>query len=158
MLRSAGRLLAITLLEYATNVREPEPYEKLLGDAEVVKDELKLARALIVATRMDDPELERYHDQYNERLKDLVNAKIDGREVVEAKSTPSPPMINYMDAIRASLQKRAKSATTRRKPTRAPAKRRKTGYSHGGSGASVRDTTVTGPPWDVKRFVAQSAN
>ncbi len=109
-LRPVGKLLAISILQYAENVRAPDEYERLLGDSEVSKDELKLAKMLILATRMDEPALEEYHDLYNERLKELVEAKVEGREIVSSSEAVPTSTINYMDAIRASLQRRAKSA------------------------------------------------
>jgi DNA end-binding protein Ku len=109
-LRPVGKLLAISILQYAENVRAPDEYEKLLGDAEVSKDELKLAKMLILASKMDEPELEEYHDLYNERLKELVEAKVEGREIVKSSPGTPAPTINYLDAIKASLQRRAKSA------------------------------------------------
>jgi DNA end-binding protein Ku len=131
-LRPVGKLLAISILQYAENVRGPEEYERLLGDAEVLKDELKLAKMLILASKMDEPELEEYHDLYNERLKELVDAKVEGREVVRSSQAASAPTINYLDAIRASLQRRAKSAKGTTGPRKAAkpkaaAKKRRTG-------------------------------
>ncbi len=131
-LRPVGRLLAISALQYAANVRGPEEYERLLGDAEVGTEELKLAKMLILATKTDEPELEAYRDLYNERLKELVDAKVEGREIAAPSSSAPPPTIDIMSAIRASLQKRAKSAPKKavgKKGSRAaaPAKRRKTG-------------------------------
>jgi DNA end-binding protein Ku len=128
-LRTIGKLLAITMLQYAANVRTPEEYEKLLPQAEVSKQELQLAKTLVLATKMDEPELEEYEDLYNERLRELVEAKIDGREISKPPEARPSTTINYMDAIRASLQRRAKSLPkkTVTKKTRAPAKKRKTG-------------------------------
>jgi DNA end-binding protein Ku len=130
MLRPAGKLLAITMLQYAANVRGPEEYERMVGDVEVPKQELQLARTLVLATKADEPELEEYEDLYNERLKTLVEAKVEGKEVATAPpSGTAAPVINYMDAIRASLQQRAKGAAKKapaRKTTAKP-KKRKTG-------------------------------
>jgi non-homologous end joining protein Ku len=44
--------------------------------------EMKLARTLIDATLQDDAELESYHDLSSERMRELVDAKVAGREVV----------------------------------------------------------------------------
>jgi DNA end-binding protein Ku len=130
-LRPVGKLLVISVLNYAANVREPEEYEKLLHDGEVSPQELKLAKTLISATRMEAPELEEYHDLYNERLTALVEAKVEGHEVATAPRQAAPPVINLMDALRASLQKRGKAAPKKveRKPSRRPAaaKKRRTG-------------------------------
>jgi DNA end-binding protein Ku len=130
VLRAIGKLLAITMLQYAANVRTTEEYEKLLGDAEVSKQELQLAKTLILATKAEEPELEEYHDLYNERLRELVEAKVEGREIATAPKGGEPPTINYMDAIRASLQRRAKGAPKKaaaKNGSRAVGKKRKTG-------------------------------
>ena len=131
VLRPVGKLLAISILQYAENVRSPDEYEKLLGDSDVSKEELKLAKMLILATRADEPELEEYRDLYNERLKELVEAKVEGREIVSSSEAAPTSTINYMDAIRASLQRRGKAATkAKAKATgtrRAAPKKRKTG-------------------------------
>jgi DNA end-binding protein Ku len=129
-LRTVGKLLAISMLQYAANVRTPHQYEKLLPETEVSKPELQLAKTLILATKMEEPELEQYEDLYNERLRELVEAKIEGREITKPPESRPATTINYMDAIRASLQRRAKSAPKKvaaKKAPRAPAKKRKTG-------------------------------
>jgi DNA end-binding protein Ku len=129
-LRTVGKVLAITMLQYAANVRTPDEYEKLLADTEVSKQELQLAKTLILATKVDEPELEQYQDLYNERLRELVEAKIEGREISKPAEARPTTTINYVDAIRASLQRRAKSAPKKvatKKASRAAAKKRKTG-------------------------------
>jgi DNA end-binding protein Ku len=130
VLRTVRKLLAITALHYAANIRQPDQYESLLGDVEVSKQELQLAKTLILATKVDEPALEEYGDLYNERLKELVEAKVEGRAISRPKEAVPTATINYMDAIRASLQRRAKAApkkATVKKAPRAGAKKRRTG-------------------------------
>jgi DNA end-binding protein Ku len=129
-LRPIGKLLAISMLQYVDNVRGPEEFEKLLPESDVSTQELKLAKTLIAATRAEEPELAEYQDLYNERLKELVEAKVEGHEVSTPPKQAAPPVINLMDALRASLQKRASGAPKKvaRKPAKkAAGKRRKTG-------------------------------
>ncbi len=131
-LRPIGKLLAISVLQYADNVRSPEEYEKLLPKSDVSPQELKLAKTLIAATRADEAELEEYRDLYTERLKELVEAKVEGHDVATPPKPAAPPVINLMDALRASLQKRAAGAPKKaaRKPATkrgAVGKKRKTG-------------------------------
>jgi len=131
VLRPIRKLLTISALQYAGNVRSAEEYEALLPDGEVSAQELKLARTLIAATRTDEPALEEYHDLYNQRLQELVQAKLEGREIATPPKGAAPPVINIMDALRASLQKRAKSAPKKAAPRKVPRagahKKRKTG-------------------------------
>jgi DNA end-binding protein Ku len=134
-LRPVGRLLVASVLQYAADVKPVDEFEKLLDDEAVSAQELKLAKTLIAATQEDEADLEQYHDLYAERLRELVEAKVDGRDVVRSKSTPkAAATINLMEALKASLdfkktraavRKTAKAAPARAK--RAAPKKRKTG-------------------------------
>jgi DNA end-binding protein Ku len=129
-LRAIGNLLAISVLQYVDNVRGPDEFEKMLPESDVSAQELKLAKTLIAATRVDEPELQEYRDLYNERLTELVEAKVAGHEVARPPKQAAPPVINLMDALRASLQKRATGAPKKaaRKPAKkAATRKRKTG-------------------------------
>ncbi|QDT74484.1 non-homologous end joining protein Ku [Lacipirellula limnantheis] len=129
-LRPLGNLLTASVLNYASEMRRGEEFEKDLHDGEVVAAEVKLARTLILATRAKEPELESYHDLYNERLRELIDAKVAGQEVSRPPSRALPPTINIMEALRASLQKRARGApktVAKKTPKRPPVKKRKTG-------------------------------
>ncbi len=111
---------------------QPQVFESDLHTGEVSAEEVKLARTLINATKMNDADLESYHDLYNERLQELIDAKVAGKKVTSPRKHVSPPTINLMDALRASLQKRAKSApkpVAKKAPTRrtAPIKKKRTG-------------------------------
>lgn len=131
VLRPMGHLLTASVLNYASEMRKAEEFEADLHEGDVAAAEVKLARTLIMATRMKEPELESYHDLYNERLQELIDAKVAGKQVTTAKKHAPPSTINLMDALRASLQKRAKSApktaTKKAASSRAPAKKRRTG-------------------------------
>jgi DNA end-binding protein Ku len=131
-LRPLGKLLTVSVLNYASELRTPEDFEEDLRAGDVTAAEVKLARTLISATRTDDAALESYHDLYNERLQALIDAKVAGQEVSRPPKHAPPPTINLMDALRASLQKRAKSApktVAKKGSTRrgAPTKKRRTG-------------------------------
>jgi DNA end-binding protein Ku len=138
-LRPVGKLLAISVLQYAADLKPVEEFERMLENADVSAQELKLAKTLIDATREDNAKLESYHDLYAERLRELVEAKIEGREIVKHAATKAPPTINLIDALKASLdykKTRAAAAKTRAKTasgaaakTKRPAttKKRRTG-------------------------------
>jgi DNA end-binding protein Ku len=140
-LRPIDRLLAASVLQYAADVKPVEEFEKLLSDEPVSAQELKLAKTLIAATRERKADLPQYHDLYAERLRELVEANVEGREVVKSKSSgKAPPTINLIDALKASLEfkktrasarKTASGAAPRAGASRArratPAKKRKTG-------------------------------
>jgi DNA end-binding protein Ku len=132
-LRPIGKLLAASVLQYAADIKPVDEFEKLLDDAPVSAQELKLARTLIEATRADDADLEGFHDLYAERLRELIDAKVAGRKVVKsAAGAKLPQTINIIDALKASLEfKKTRAATPAGKSVprarRTPAKKRKTG-------------------------------
>ena len=65
----------------------------------------------------------KYHDEYQNKLKELIEAKIAGKEIVADKSEQSNNVINLMDALKASVEK-AKPAAKAKKTTK-PAKKEK---------------------------------
>ncbi len=93
--------MVINTLYYVDEVKElPVSYAK----ADVTHEELTMAKALILS--MDKPyEPELYHDEYQLRLKELIDAKIDGEEVF-VTDEKAPRVINLMDALKASVEKR----------------------------------------------------
>ena len=67
---------------------------------------------------MESPfEPEKYHDEYQMRLKAMIEDKIEGKEVVAAKPVKSGNVIDLMDALKASLEqnKPKKSRPAQRK-------------------------------------------
>jgi DNA end-binding protein Ku len=73
----------------------PEPNEQ----------ELKMAQVLI--SSMDTPfDPSQYKDEYQDRLKELIETKIAGKDVVAANpEEPAGKVINLMDALKASIEK-----------------------------------------------------
>ena len=78
----------------------PKAYNK----PEVSDAELKMARQLIAS--MDTPfEPEQYHDEYQVKLRQLIEDKIAGKEVVAASTKDQGNVIDLMDALKASIEK-----------------------------------------------------
>jgi DNA end-binding protein Ku len=131
-LRPIGKLLAASVLQYAADLKPVDDFEKLLEAEPVAAQELKLAKTLIDATRADQAELENFRDLYAERMRELIDAKVAGREVARPKTTgKAPATINLMDALKASLEfKKTRAAVRKRAPVKrraAAPRKRKTG-------------------------------
>jgi len=103
--RPAGKLLVMNLLEYATAIKEPTEFEDDAPDLPLKKEELKLTRMLIEALEQPAPELEQFRDVYYEKLKEVIDAKVEGRDIVSPPET-SPPIraVNFIDALKASMK------------------------------------------------------
>lgn len=93
--------MVINTLYYVDEVKEmPVGYAK----AGVRPEELMMAKALIRS--MDKPyEPELYHDEYQLRLKELIDAKIDGEEVFITDEN-APSVINLTEALEKSMANR----------------------------------------------------
>ena len=130
VLRPVGRLLIVSVLHYDASIRPTAAFDDDLADADVTAQEVKLAKMLIDTTRANDPALDKYENVYNDRLEALVQAKIAGEEIATpAADEKGPPVINIMDALKASLERKRPRTPGSKKPLRPRAKRakRKTG-------------------------------
>ena len=96
--REDGMLIAT--MHFADEVRDiPKSYNR----PEISEQELQMARTLIDS--MDTPfEAEKYHDEYQEKLRRLIEDKIAGKEVVAAEAESHPNVIDLMDALKASIE------------------------------------------------------
>jgi len=135
MLRPVGDALVMQQLLYAAEVRPIAELE--IPRTEVRDAELKLAQQLIDQQATDTFDPSGYTDAVKARIEAAVQKKVDGQEIALAEEAPSggAQVIDLMEALRASLQKRAPGAApaaeakTRKEPKRAaqgsaaPAKR-----------------------------------
>ncbi|HXW47734.1 MAG TPA: Ku protein [Streptosporangiaceae bacterium] len=103
ILRVREGVLVLETLLWPDEVRDPA-FPFLDDDIEVRPQELRMAESLIESMTVDfDPD--EYHDSYREALQELVNAKVEGREVIQPEtgeiSAGEPSSL--ADALRASL-------------------------------------------------------
>jgi DNA end-binding protein Ku len=111
-LRTRNGVLVLETLLWPDEIRAPD-FPFLDDDIEVRSQELKMAASLIESMTEDfDPDA--YHDNYREALQEVVDAKVEGREVIqpEGVSAAAEPT-SLADALMASL------AAARRTPSRA---------------------------------------
>ncbi len=99
-LRAMGGTLVITTLLYPDEIRisavEPLPNVK------INEKELQMATHLVELMEQDfDPE--QYKDHYREALRKVIEAKLEGKEIVYADEAPKGKVVDLMDALRASV-------------------------------------------------------
>ena len=113
--------LVMYTLRHANEIRSMEAIEELADMPEKIKaDEVKLAQQ-VMATFEGDVDFESYTDEYQVGLREIIDAKIEGREIVAPEVQAPPKVVNLMDALRKSLDS---ISATKKKP--APAKTVKT--------------------------------
>jgi DNA end-binding protein Ku len=129
-LRPLDRLLVLQTLTYAQKMRSVAEFVGEVPSAKVSAAELKLAKTLLAASTSKKFELAQFEDDYHEKLQELIDTKIAGKEVAKAPIEDEPPVINLMDALKASVQragrgeKTAKGEKKQRQATARPAARR----------------------------------
>ena len=132
LLRPMQNGLVMQQLIYSNQVR---PMSELgLEEAPELKEqELKLATMLADQVSSDEFHPEKYQDESREKLRALIEKKIQGQEITEVEEEEQGgKVIDLMEALRASLEgsgtkksggkKAAKTATERKPPKRAPKK------------------------------------
>ncbi|MBC7894355.1 MAG: Ku protein [Cytophagaceae bacterium] len=104
LLRPRDGVLVMEQLHYADELRAPT--EIPVGDSEVKKTELALAKQLIEQAASDGFSPERYHDTVRDRVLEAINRKVEGHEITaEPAHEAGGKIIDLMEALKASLAK-----------------------------------------------------
>jgi len=126
LIRPAQHGLMLHTMYFADEVRDFGEIGK--GESTPLKEgEMGLATRLIEDLSHEEFKPEEYHDEYRQRVLDLVNSKVEGKEITAA--TPEvhrAQVIDLMDALKQSLAKRgggrAEAAADAAPPASAPKK------------------------------------
>lgn len=101
--RAIDKMLVMFGLHYPQKVKSIEDFQSELDDVELKPEEAALTDTLIAASKIEDFDLHSYEDQYVVKLKKLITAKVEGREVVQAVDHEEPKILNLMDALKKSV-------------------------------------------------------
>ena len=118
LIRAAQDGLMLHTMYFADEVRSFAEIDK--GQSAKIKDgELALAQQLIDGLSNAEFEPARYADDYRQRVLDLINGKVEGKEIIAA----GPPVqraqvIDLMEALKESLAKRAPASTEKKPPAK----------------------------------------
>src|SRR6202140_2635163 len=111
-----------TLLRYPYEVRSEEEYFDEIQDVKVTKDMLDLAKH-IVNQKAGRFEPDKFEDQYETALVDLINQKRAGKPITPRERPRGENVVDLMDALRKSIGGRA--AAESKAPTKPAKKPRK---------------------------------
>ncbi len=132
-IRPREGLLAMDVLEYKTQVKDPTSFQDELVETTLSAQEKKLTKQLIGALARKKFDPSEYKDLYTERLTQLIEARVQGEELVTAPAEEEPQVINLMEALKQSVKdaggKGAKPSRRRAassKSTRASSSRKST--------------------------------
>jgi DNA end-binding protein Ku len=95
-------MLGMTL-RHPYEVRKQAEYFDEILDEKIPKDMLDLALH-IVETKRGDFEPEKFEDQYEDALRELIEKKAKGEKIERPKEPARSNVVNLMDALRASVE------------------------------------------------------
>jgi DNA end-binding protein Ku len=127
-LRPAPPVMALHTLFYADEVVEPASVMNDRKTPKVAAKELAMAEQLIgsLAGKFDP---KKYHDEYRERVEELIRAKAEGEQIRIAPEPKSEQIVDLMDALKQSLARVNKPrsnghvAHSRSRPRKRPARK-----------------------------------
>jgi len=118
LVRPLDGILAMTALKYEAEVTHAVTLADEISPPDLAKEELKLTKTLLKAFVKPKFTLAGYKDEYIEKLTKLIEAKVEGKEIVSPPAADEPHVINLMDALKRSVAQAGGTAT------KSPAKRK----------------------------------
>lgn len=99
LLRAKDKKMIANTLYFFDEVLNPPQIKQ----TKILKQELELAKTLI--NQMTKPfNIEKYKDEYNEKIKKAIKTKIAGKKVISSKNSKKPQnIINLMEALKKSV-------------------------------------------------------
>jgi len=121
------RGLVMYTLRHASEIRSMDAIDDYEDMTKTPKpEEVKLAKQ-VIGTFEGAIDFESYRDEYQVGLRDIIDAKIEGREIAAPEPEAPPKVVNLMEALRKSLDTlsaaRKKSAPVESARSDAPRKR-----------------------------------
>jgi DNA end-binding protein Ku len=112
--------LVMYTLHHDAEIRSIDQIEELNSVPTKVKpEEMKLARQ-VIGTFDGELNLKDYKDEYKEGLRQIIDAKIAGEEIVAPEVQEPPKVVDLMEALRRSLDS---VSTEKKKPVKADLKK-----------------------------------
>jgi DNA end-binding protein Ku len=121
-LRPVDGVLLMNTLHWPDEIRPVNELKGVDADVDVNPRELQMAKALVenLAEERFDPN--RFQDEYHDALMQVVNAKVQGEEVVSApEAEATPAVMDLMEALKASVDQAKKQRTGSKSRARKPA-------------------------------------
>jgi DNA end-binding protein Ku len=103
LLRPLERLLHMAMLNYDAEIQRPEQVASSLKRPSGLTRQVRLAQTLIRESSDDRFDFAQYEDPYRERVEELIDAKVKGREIVTPEAEEPPQVVNLMDALKKSV-------------------------------------------------------
>ncbi|MEM5773073.1 MAG: Ku protein [Candidatus Aenigmatarchaeota archaeon] len=107
-LRPFKKGLVMHLLYFLREIKEIEELPELKNLVVVSKEELELAKALISKLTEEEFDASKFKDEYTEKLKELIKAKAEGKEIEVKAEERVAEAKSLMEALKASVEQAKK--------------------------------------------------
>jgi DNA end-binding protein Ku len=120
-LEPAGEALVLTTMRFAHEIRSPKELDLPAIQKGWTDKEMKLARQLM-ETLSDEWDPQAFRDTYTDALRQVIEAKVEGKEIVAPETPKRPKVASLMDALQKSLGERplaradGRKAAARKRP------------------------------------------
>lgn len=88
------------MLYYQEEIQE---IPKLQAKVELDENELMMAKTLI-SSMTKEFDISAYHDEYQDRLREAIQKKIEGQEIVDVDENRPDNVIDFMDALKKTIE------------------------------------------------------
>lgn len=102
-IRPAGNALVLNTMLFPNELVSTDEIESALPDAELTEKEIEMARHL-VRSMTGKFEPDKYVNEYQERVMDLINKKAEQQQVVQEPVNNSRVVVDLMAALESSIQ------------------------------------------------------
>jgi DNA end-binding protein Ku len=125
LIRPLGESLALETLYFAEDIRSRDEIDEAVGETKVKDAELEMARQL-VDSLVGEFDPEDYENEYRSDLREMLEAKLAGKEITRPEPVTTAPVVDLMEALKQSVeQAHKKKAPAKTKAKKAPASRRR---------------------------------
>jgi len=104
LIRPLERTLTMNVLTFHEKVRRPADFEDEVKDTKTTKEEEALTKTLIDASLLKEFDFSAFRDNYVDQMTKLIEAKVEGEEIVAAPEPEEPKIINLMEALKQSVE------------------------------------------------------
>jgi DNA end-binding protein Ku len=117
--------LLMAMLNYKSEIRPPVEAIGELPAVSKADKKVRLAEQLIQTWSEEEFDYASYTDSYFEKVKELIEAKIEGREVVAPEAEEEAEVVNLMDALKKSMAQARRRVDSSERSNGRPQRRRR---------------------------------
>jgi DNA end-binding protein Ku len=104
VVRPVEGLLGMTVLIYHEALKRASEFDGELKASKLTKEEVALTKTLVDASKLAEFDLSEFKDPWVTEMTQLIELKVEGKEIVAAPEPEEPKIINLMDALKASVE------------------------------------------------------